>query len=74
MNHFTVAMDNKEHHRIDGESIEEIFMRIDGLRLQGKRWLKAYDSDPVRARVLGNDNANWDVYLNIDHIVSIEEM
>jgi hypothetical protein len=65
MNKFTVTMDNKEQHCIDGESIEDIFMRIDGLRLQGKRWLKVYD-------YVGEDG-NWDVYVNIDHIVSIEE-
>lgn len=73
MNRFSITMNNKERHCIDGESIEDIFMRIDGLRLQGKRWLKVYDYDPDRARVLGDDG-NWNVYVNIDHIVSIEEI
>lgn len=78
MNRFSITMNNKESHCIDGESLEEISMRIDGLRLQGKRWLKVYDSDPHRAEFLGDDgywyDGNWDVYVNIDHIVSIKEI
>lgn len=65
MNTFTVSMDNKERHYIDGESIEAIFLKIDGLRLQGKRWLKVYDEEL---------DDTWDVFVNIDHIVSIEEI
>lgn len=67
MKTFSVTTATKERHYIDGENIEDIFMRIDGLRLQGKRWLRVYDT--------GFDEADvWEVYVNIDHIVSIEEI
>ena len=44
----------------EAENIEDIFGKIDGLRLMGKRWIKLYN--PVFL---------VDVYVNIDQIVSI---
>jgi hypothetical protein len=49
---------------IDGNSVKDIFSRIDGLRLMGKRWLETY---------LFNSNGEmFSVYVNIDQIVSIQ--
>ena len=45
---------------MEAENIEDIFGKIDGLRLMGKRWIKLYN--PVYL---------VDVYVNIDQIVSI---
>ena len=60
---FTVTMVNGRYSFIDGKNIKDIFGIIDGLRLQGKRWLKTYDFD---------GDTTHDVYINIEHIVSIE--
>lgn len=60
---FTVTMVNGRYSFIDGKNIKDIFGIIDGLRLQGKRWLKTYDFD---------GDTTHDVFINIEHIVSIE--
>lgn len=60
---FTVTSVNGRKSFINGKDITDIFGSIDGLRLQGKRWLKTFDFE--------NDKTH-EVYINIDHIVSIE--
>lgn len=49
---------------IDGNSVKDIFSRIDGLRLMGKRWLETY--------LFNGDGEMFSVYVNIDQIVSIQ--
>lgn len=61
---FTVTTVNGRKSFIDGDDIKDIFGKIDGLRLEGKRWLETYDfflADQVHR-----------IFINIDHIVSIE--
>lgn len=60
---FAVTMVNGRTSFIEGETIKDIFGTIDGLRLQGKRWLKTFDFESEMMH---------DVFINIDHIVSIE--
>ena len=60
---FTVTMVNGRKSFIEGNDIKDIFGIIDGLRLQGKRWLKTFDFEGESVH---------DVFINIDHIVSIE--
>lgn len=60
---FTVTMVNGRKSFIEGNDIKDIFGIIDGLRLQGKRWLKTFDFEGELIH---------EVYINIDHIVSIE--
>ena len=60
---FTVTMVNGRKSFIEGNHIKDIFGTIDGLRLQGKRWLKTFDFE---------GDLVHEVYINIDHIVSIE--
>lgn len=62
-NTFAVTMVNGRVSFINGNNIKDIFGTIDGLRLQGKRWLKTFDFEPEIIH---------EVYINIDHIVSIE--
>lgn len=53
---------------IEADSIEELFHRIDGLRLDGKRWIKCKGyPDPNR------DGESPTCYVSIEHIVAIEE-
>lgn len=61
---FTVTMVNGRKSYIDGTDIKDIFGKIDGLRLEGKRWLETYDF------YLGDQLHK--IFVNIDHIVSIE--
>ena len=61
---FTITSVNGKQSYIDGKDIDAIFRKIDGLRLQGKRWLETYDfylTDQYHK-----------IYVSIDHIVSIE--
>lgn len=53
---------------IEADSIEELFHRIDGLRLDGKRWIKCKGSPPRFG-----SGYHPTCYVNIEHIVSIEE-
>lgn len=66
INIFTVTMVNGRTSFVDGDSIKDVFYMIDGLRLQGKRWLKTYDFDSDTGGEL------HEIFINIDHIVSIE--
>ena len=61
---FTITTVNGKQSFIDGKNIDEIFGKIDGLRIQGKRWLRTYDFF-LTTQV-------HEIYVNIDHIVSIE--
>lgn len=63
MNTFAVTMVNGRTSFIQADSIKDVFGIIDGLRLQGKRWLKTFDFESEMMH---------DVFINIDHIVSIE--
>ena len=63
MNTFAVTMVNGRTSFIQADSIKDVFGIIDGLRLQGKRWLKTFDFE---------SEMTHDVFINIDHIVSIE--
>lgn len=61
---FTVTMVNGRKSYIDGADIKDIFGKIDGLRLEGKRWLETYDfyfADQLHK-----------IFVNIDQIVSVE--
>ena len=61
---FTVTTVDGRKSFIDGNDIKDIFGKIDGLRLEGKRWLETYDfflADQVHR-----------IFINIDHIISIE--
>ena len=58
-----VTMDTKQIYYVKGKTVQDVFMRIDGLRLQGKRWLEVFEMI---------DEMPQSVYVNIDHIVSIE--
>lgn len=60
---FTVTMVNGRSSFIEGKNVRDIFGIIDGLRLQGKRWLRTYDFE---------GDVTHEVFINIDHIVSIE--
>lgn len=60
---FAVSMVNGRTSFIEANSIKDVFGIIDGLRLQGKRWLKTFDFEAEMMH---------DVFINIDHIVSIE--
>ena len=61
---FTITSVNGKQSYIDGKDIDEIFGRIDGLRLQGKQWLRTYDFF-LTTQI-------HEIYVNIYHIVSIE--
>ena len=61
---FTVTTVDGRKTFINGTDIKDIFHKIDGLRLEGKRWLETYDfflADQVHR-----------IFINIDHIISIE--
>lgn len=61
---FTITTVDGKSSFIDGENIKDIFGKIDGLRLEGKRWLETYDfylADQIHK-----------IYVNIDHIVSVQ--
>ena len=61
---FTITTVDGKSSYIDGENIKDIFGKIDGLRLEGKRWLETYDfylADQIHK-----------IYVNIDHIVSVQ--
>lgn len=61
---FTVTTVDGRKSFINGNDIKDIFGKIDGLRLEGKRWLETYDfylADQVHR-----------IFINIDHIISIE--
>ncbi|MBR6851298.1 MAG: hypothetical protein IKM88_13785, partial [Lachnospiraceae bacterium] len=62
-NTFAVTMVNGRTSFIQADSIKDVFGIIDGLRLQEKRWLKTFDFESEMMH---------DVFINIDHIVSIE--
>lgn len=65
MNTFVIRTVDGSLYLIDGESVKEIFSKIDGLRLMGKRWLETY--------IINIDNNTAQpVYVNIDQIVSIQ--
>ena len=61
---FTITAVTGKQSYIDGKDIDEIFGRIDGLRLQGKQWLRTYDFF-LTTQI-------HEIYVNIHHIVSIE--
>ena len=52
---------------VEGESIDDVFRKIDGLRLQGKRWLKVINMNNWLQEL--EDESS---YVNIDYIVSIK--
>lgn len=60
---FTVTAVNGQKTYIYGSDIKDIFGKIDGLRLEGKRWLETFDFF---------EDTTHKIYVNIDHIVSIE--
>ena len=61
---FTITTVDGKSSFIDGENIKDIFGKIDGLRLEGKRWLETYD--------FYLDDQVHKIYVNIDHIVSVQ--
>ena len=64
MNTYSIKTVDGGTYFIDGNSVKDIFSRIDGLRLVGKRWLETY---------LFNENGEmFSVYVSIDQIVSIQ--
>jgi len=54
-------------YHLDGESVESVFNKIDGLRLMGERWLKVYSREQKAGKL-----QKIPMYLNIEHIVSIQ--
>lgn len=60
---FTVTTVDRRKTFINGYDIKDIFGKIDGLRLEGKRWLETYDF---------YEEVIHKIFVNIDHIVSIE--
>ncbi len=64
MNTFVIKTVDGSLYLIDGESVKEIFSKIDGLRLMGKRWLETY--------IIADLGEAQPVYVNIDQIVSIQ--
>lgn len=70
MNTYSIKTVDGGIYLIDGNSVKDIFSRIDGLRLFGDRWLETY------VFVISNDMRNAEethpVYVNIDQIVSIQ--
>jgi len=63
---FIVTLITGKQYEIMGESPDDIFRKIDGLRLQGMRWLKVFDVNEFEQGI--------NAFVNIDHIVSIEEV
>ncbi len=64
MQTFSIKTVNGDIYLIDGSSVKDIFSRIDGLRLMGKRWLETY--------LFNGDGEMFSVYVSIDQIVSIQ--
>ena len=64
MNTYSIKTVDGGIYLIDGNSVKDIFSRIDGLRLVGKRWLETYLFD--------GEGEMFSVYVSIDQIVSIQ--
>jgi len=64
MNTYSIKTIDGGIYLIDGNSVKDIFSRIDGLRLVGKRWLETYLFD--------GEGEMFSVYVSIDQIVSIQ--
>ena len=64
MNTYSIKTVDGGIYLIDGNSVKDIFSRIDCLRLVGKRWLETYLFD--------GEGEMFSVYVSIDQIVSIQ--